>query len=142
MAEKQRFLTPKQRAVLQANCWKPGQSGNPKGRPRGEPTLKECLRLLLELRCAKGKRGVEGFDRAVEIAEKIFGKHPQTYRELLAMMMIAGAVMAAGKGNTKPAMDIRDTVDGKPSQEFQISGDLQINLPAIIAAQQEGTERE
>ena len=58
MARKGRKMSPAQEAVINANKFKPGTSGNPKGRPKEPEELKMKLHEFLD---------VEGLDRLFRV---------------------------------------------------------------------------
>ncbi len=75
--------------------WQPGQSGNPKGRPKGV-TLSDALRKML--------------------AEQAPGKTEQTYAEVIARALCKQAV----KGNVLAAKEVADRVEGRPKQSLDV----------------------
>jgi hypothetical protein len=81
--------------------WKKGQSGNPKGRPKGIKYLSEMLR-----------------DQLDQIPDKIDGKpNTKTWRELICDSILKAAV----KGN-QPALtkELLDRIEGKVTEKHQI----------------------
>ena len=73
--------------------WKPGQSGNPKGRPKGKPNFATVFKRLLEVQTGKN--------------------HPQTNEPLDYMSASTFAIIAkACKGDTAAMKMIMDKVDG------------------------------
>lgn len=76
--------------------WQPGQSGNPKGRPKGV-TLSDALRKML--------------------AEAAPGKTEQTYAEAIARALCK----QAAKGNVLAAREIADRTEGKPKQAVDMT---------------------
>ena len=80
----------------QATRWKPGQSGNPKGRPKSI-TLSEALRLELA---------------------KVFPGDTQerTFAEVIAQQL----VRSAATGNILAAKEIADRTEGKPKQSLDV----------------------
>jgi hypothetical protein len=77
------------------NRWQPGQSGNPKGRPKGV-TLSEAIRRRL--------------------TEQAPGKSEQTYAEVIA----AALCKQAAKGNVLACKEIMDRTEGKPRQALDV----------------------
>lgn len=75
--------------------WQPGQSGNPKGRPKGV-TLSDALRRML--------------------ATLAPGKTEQTYAEAIARALCKEAV----KGNVLAAKEIADRTEGKPKASLDV----------------------
>ena len=80
----------------QETRWKPGQSGNPKGRPKSV-TLSEALRLEL----AKAHPQGDG---------------EQTYAEAIAAILC----QTAAQGNILAAKEIADRTEGKPKQSLDV----------------------
>lgn len=76
--------------------WKPGQSGNPKGKPKGTISISTHLKKFLDSRVSAPK----GSDIA-------FGKI--TVAERLALALIS----QANKGNVQAAKEILDRTEGK-----------------------------
>jgi hypothetical protein len=77
---------------LRAYCWKPGQSGNPGGRPK-KRLVDECLEELLEAADSKEAKA-------------------------LAIKLLAKALT----GDTKAAQLVAERTQGKPSQKVEVSG--------------------
>jgi hypothetical protein len=78
------------------SSWQPGQSGNPKGRPKGV-TLSEALRRML--------------------AEQAPGRSEETYAEAIARALCK----QAAKGNVLAAKEIADRTEGKPKQAVDMN---------------------
>ena len=77
--------------------WKPGQSGNPAGRPKSI-TLSEALRI--------------------ELAKVLPNDtHERTFAELIAQQL----VKAAATGNILAAKEIADRTEGKPKQAVDMT---------------------
>lgn len=92
--------------------FKPGESGNPNGRPKGVQNSKTRLLRLLEL-VTKVRNPVTGEDEDFSIAEQ------------LDMQIIA----KARKGDLKAYEIILDRLEGKAKQtnEIELSGGLTVN---------------
>ncbi|MEJ7578653.1 MAG: DUF5681 domain-containing protein [Pyrinomonadaceae bacterium] len=88
--------------------FKPGQSGNPAGRPKSI-TLSEAIRLQL------AKKVSEGSD--------------YTYAEAIAQVLCVAAV----KGNVNAAREIADRTEGKPKQVLDL--DMRVNDWRTLASQ-------
>jgi hypothetical protein len=100
-ATKQRTATPrspKQLAVLRANAFKSGQSGNPGGRP-ARPFAAALLRIV-EKKIANDPEGRTLLDA---IAQQLVDK--------------------ASKGNLVSIMALAERIDGKPQQAVLLGGD-------------------
>lgn len=108
-AEQRVSQPPKRKQRGPGRPFKPGQSGNPKGRPAIGKSLAEAVRRVGEEACeikSGPDRGISRLERAIR----------QLYRE-------------AGKGNAKAAAVILDRGWGKPPQP--IAGDPE-NGPLLI----------
>jgi len=81
--------------------WKPGQSGNPKGRPKKEKLLEPLIRELLE---SKRRSDKEGRQWKMIVAE-----------ELLRQFT---------KGNPAAIKEILNRIDGPVKQSLGIDGDV------------------
>ena len=89
--------------------WKPGQSGNPKGRPKGIKYMSELLREQLD-----------------QVPETIDGKpNTKTWRDLICDSILRAAV----KGN-QPAItkELLDRIEGKVKDTHQVEGDVPISI--------------
>src|SRR5262249_8196338 len=85
-------------AQLQPHHWRPGQSGNPGGLPRGTPKVSVALMKLL--RTAPEER-----------------YEPGNKADLLAMRLFKSAM----QGDTMAAREILDRIEGKPTQALQVT---------------------
>jgi hypothetical protein len=88
--------------------FKPGQSGNPNGRPKVGPTLTDILKELGDLEDVEFRRG-EMVTRKEALGHKMWN---------LAL-----------KGNEQIAKYIYDRIDGKPTQEIRVGNHLRIDAP-------------
>lgn len=79
-----------------AGSWRPGQSGNPKGRPKSGKRLTDVLRRVL------AEPAKEGKTKADELADVLVG--------------------LAQKGDLDALKYIYDRLDGKPTESQEISG--------------------
>ncbi len=86
----------RERAQANLKPFQPGQSGNPKGRPKGV-TLSDALRRML--------------------AEAAPGRSEQTYAEAIARALCK----QAAKGNVLAAREIADRTEGKPKQAVDMT---------------------
>ena len=87
-------------------AFKPGQSGNPAGRPKSI-TLSEAIRLQLAQTFSEDR----------------------TYAEEIALVLCAAAV----KGNVNAAREIADRTEGKPKQAIDL--DVRVNDWRTLASQ-------
>jgi hypothetical protein len=79
--------------------FKPGQSGNPGGRPKGR-SVTECLRAILEAREMGGKPAPGG----------------RQISELVAMVLVKGAL----KGDPRHIKELLDRTEGKVAERHKI----------------------
>ena len=89
--------------------WKPGQSGNPGGRPKNRPISDELERLL-----AQEAPNSSGKTWAVVIAEALLRK--------------------ARKGDARAIAELANRVEGKPHQSLAVDVDANLGLAERIAA--------
>ena len=82
--------------------WKPGQSGNPKGRPPKNKTLTDALERALKKKDVK--RGYDDISRKDAIAEIL--------------------TQEALKGNLKAIDMILDRIEGRPGQSINLDADV------------------
>jgi hypothetical protein len=86
---------------LAANLWKPGQSGNPKGRGRPTPLTAALLKQL---------------------QKKLPGADDQTIADALAARLIKLALKENAK-SLEALLAIFDRVEGKPFQRTELTGE-------------------
>ena len=94
--------------------WKPGQSGNPKGRPKNIQYLSEMLR-----------------DQLDQVPETIDGEpNTKTWRDLICDSILRAAV----KGN-QPALtkELLDRIEGKVTDKHRIEGESPVRLVFVPA---------
>lgn len=98
--------------------FKPGQSGNPKGRPKGVKTLSTILREHLS---REARKYVKARDGSITYGEniKIDGKAVK-YQELFIIRIMDKAIE---KGDYKFAEMIFDRMEGKPKQRIEMPKD-------------------
>lgn len=83
--------------------WKPGQSGNPKGKPVGTRSFKNIL--------------VEFLDKSIDMMDPFTKEKAKfTAKEAVAMKIVGEAM----KGNMSAIKEIRDMVDGPIAQQIEI----------------------
>ena len=87
------------------NQWKPGQSGNPNGRPPGIRYLSELARDILR---EHRKGDLEG----------------KTTDELVVLALVKEAL----KGNTKAIEMLHDWTEGKVLDVHKIEGDIPVSI--------------
>lgn len=90
--------------------WKPGQSGNPNGRPKKNPVT-EALKVFLDQPVpVKYIR---------QMKRKGLTLEPNaTWRDVIGYAQL----IEASKGNTKAFIAIADRIEGKPKQKIEIDG--------------------
>jgi hypothetical protein len=110
----------------EAHRFKPGQSGNPGGRPKKQPVTK-AYEALAEKKLPEKIRALlvrSGFDG-------------ETWAEAWAF----GAGVKAAKGDTSALKEITDRLEGKAQQSLKISGGLDL-AAAIREAHRRARGRE
>lgn len=94
--------------------WKPGQSGNPKGRPKNIQYLSEMLR-----------------DQLDQVPDTIDGEpNTKTWRDLICDSILRAAV----KGN-QPALtkELLDRIEGKVTDKHRIESELPVRIEFVPA---------
>ena len=89
--------------------WKPGQSGNPGGRPRRNPLTDELTQLL-----EQDAPNAQGKSWALVIAEALLQK--------------------ARKGDVRAFSVLANRIEGKPHQSLAVGVNTNPNLAELIAA--------
>jgi hypothetical protein len=92
--------------------FKPGESGNPKGRPKGTLTLTEVLRQLGEIEDVEIRKGQPKIARKEALGHKMWNM--------------------ALSGKADIARYIYDRLDGKPTQEIKVQSDAAIDAPIVL----------
>lgn len=103
-----------------STAWKPGQSGNPKGRPKKGVALTDILRQELELPTKIGKA-----------------------RMTQAHAVARALVMKAREGDAACLRLLYERIDGKVSENINIEGNMQyteIELRVLLNATRENPE--
>ena len=96
--------------------FKPGESGNPKGRPPKKGSYTDSLRRVLEAEEMCIELLVNGEAKKIHVVSK--GKN---FYDGIAVVQI----MEALKGNMQAIRDISDRVDGRPIQMVSTTTDNQ-----------------
>ncbi len=104
--------------------WKPGQSGNPKGKPPGAISKKTILRQVLDLEV----------DSDSELIAKLKARFPELFNdkrqkytlETLATLRYVLRAITAEKPD-RLLIDILDRVHGRPIQSFNLMSDANNN---------------
>lgn len=94
---------------LRPKPWKPGESGNPGGRPPGSRNLRSILNDILDIEVQS--KGLHPLTREPMSREKI------PVRELLIIKLVASGL----NGNIKAIQDIFDRIDGLPEQNINFN---------------------
>lgn len=92
--------------------FKPGQSGNPKGRPKGTLSLTDVLRQLGEIEDVEIRRGEPKISRKEALGHKLWNM--------------------ALSGKSEIARYIYDRLDGKPTQEIKVHNDTPIDAAVYV----------
>lgn len=102
---------------LTPHQFKPGQSGNPGGRPKRKP-LTDIYAELIDQICPEDKAG-------------------RTYAELIARALVKEAI----KGRVRAASELADRIEGRVVQGIAHSGEINGLADRIIKARERlGTE--
>lgn len=104
--------------VVAKNRFKPGQSGNPAGRPKGARGFKTVIREILD--CVMANADVSGL--SADLAKSLevqLGRRPSR-RELLVYVQVCKAMA----GDTYAFDKIADREEGKPKQEIELDADI------------------
>ena len=88
--------------------WKPGESGNPDGRPKNRDCIRSCLRILLD----KSPKELEGY-------------MPNTVAQDIAKKKI---MMARLTDDWKEIDGLINQVDGNPKTPMEHTGDGVLNV--------------
>jgi hypothetical protein len=95
---------------MEANKWKPGQSGNPSGRPRKLP-ITDRYGVIAELPVP------DYLLTALKLSEAE-RREIKTYGDALALNQFRAAI----KGKTEAAREIADRLEGRARQAVEVSG--------------------
>ena len=95
---------------MEANKWKPGQSGNPSGRPRKLP-ITDRYASVAEL-------PVPDYLLAALKLSEAEKQEIKTYGDAVALNQFRAAI----KGRTEAAREIADRLEGRARQSVQVSG--------------------
>jgi hypothetical protein len=93
---------------LKPHQWKPGETGNPHGRPKG-PDLLACLRKALEM-------GAKDHPLCVELYKNL-GEDPNG--KTVADAFVAAGIISGMKGNSKMWKEIFERICGKVAQPVE-----------------------
>ena len=86
--------------------WKPGESGNPAGRPKNKVYITEILRKLLEQDAGDGK----------------------TNAELIAEAMVKLASSPDARGHVPTVKELLDRLEGKVTQPVATEGEITLRV--------------
>lgn len=92
---------------IKKHKFKPGESGNPAGKPKGALSAKTIIKKWLEAK-DKFKNPITGEDELL------------SQYDIIAIQQIA----KARKGDTKAFDSVLDRVEGKPKQEIDVNQDI------------------
>lgn len=90
--------------------YKPGQSGNPKGRPKGSKGIAATLRKYLKAKV--------NFQNPITKKEGRMSAY-----DIMAIRLIVSAM----SGNLKAIGQIYERLEGKPKQDIGVSGSLEMS---------------
>ena len=96
---------PNRSTHLEKYKWKPGQSGNPEGRPTGSISLTETLKAMLR-------------------------RNPEALEEIVIALINEGRM-----GNMVATKEMLDRVDGKVAETHKIEGELPVKLLFVPATE-------
>lgn len=100
--------------------WKPGQSGNPSGRPKGSVSITEKLRMIVG-------RAVTDFPAYVKIAQGL-GISPEEIAVMKVGEVVAhAAILQAVRGKPQIVTEVLDRVDGPVTREIRDEGRLGVS---------------
>lgn len=91
--------------------WKPGQSGNPNGRPKRKPLTDALLRLV----------GQKIPKNATGVLAPLAGKK---WADVIAL----GLATAAAAGEAPAFREAADRIEGKVKDEIQVSGSIDLDV--------------
>ncbi len=86
--------------------WKPGQSGNPGGRPKRRP-ISDSYQALADVAIP------------AKIARKLRLPKGSTWRDTIAYAIL----QQAANGNVRAAAEVREAIEGKATQRIELSGE-------------------
>ncbi len=101
----------KSKQALEPYKWKPGQSGNPSGRPKRRP-ISDAYLALADCQIPR------------KLAKKLGLKKGSTWRDTVAHAILE----EAAKGNVRAATEVREAIEGKATQRIELSGEGAENL--------------
>lgn len=111
-------LTKKQTDALTEHAFKPGQSGNPAGKPKGSRSFKTVIAEVLELTAQS--KDLDADEAALFAKLKaILGREP-AYREMMAFRQVAKAIA----GDTQAFNAVADREEGKPVQAVALDAEI------------------
>jgi len=106
--------------------FKKGQSGNPKGRPKGSISYTDALKRVLAAEKMSVELTVNGKKKHIDVVSN--GKN---FYDGIAVVQI----MEALKGNMQAIKDISDRVEGKPMQKVETKDVSQKPREIIVSDQ-------
>ncbi|WP_347243770.1 DUF5681 domain-containing protein [Thermogutta sp.] len=122
-----------QKKMKSSSIWKPGQSGNPRGRPRKDRALADLLRKFLGQPLPDISQMpppvADLYQSAVALWKK---ENIQKYQDLFVAKLILEATI--GK-DAAARREILDRVDGKVSETLDITTDPYALLPLPVLIQ-------
>lgn len=120
-----------------ATRFKPGQSGNPKGRPKGKVSFKFVLREILDSIAETGH--LDESDRHRGFIETVRAQRGDefTYKFLIALRHI----LKASEGDLGSAQFVADRTEGKPIQHNK-NENAEVTLEQLILGEVPGGDED
>jgi hypothetical protein len=94
--------------------WKPGQSGNPRGRPKGRP-ISDCYSEFADM------------PLPAELCRELGLPLGATYRHGLASCLFKTAM----KGNVSAVREIREGIEGKAGERSEFAGSRDVTFRVV-----------
>lgn len=115
--------------------WKPGQSGNPKGKPHGAVSMKNRIERILE--CTVDDLEGEGFPEAfLDNWRVMYGN--STVANAMVVKMLSNAMLK--KNSERGMRDLMDRLEGRVPQTIDLNANA--GRPEITAADLENMSPE
>lgn len=105
MSDEKPSRHPNQLAAIAPHAFKPGQSGNPGGRPKRRPISDEYLKICDTI--------FETDPKKLKIPEGSTFAYAAAFAQF---------IQAIGKRDTRAMTEIRESIEGKATQRIELSG--------------------
>ena len=136
-AKRQTSDKPKSNRKAPRTAWKPGQSGNPAGRPKSGESWSDIFKLVGEM-YSDDVIQIIGADNDLGRSFRLYPKNVQV------KILVAARVMAAIMHEPTPGLlkEVLDRIEGKVADKLQMSGTLEVDglteaLDAIYGKKQD-----